>query len=70
VAPGQVWVVRVGGDNGELGPWHYIQVYSIESRPIMRVRYDKPKGGGCLWTRLKIISRVMRSFLCSIEDQN
>ena len=33
-----MWVVRVGGDDGELRPWHYIYVYSIESRLIMRVR--------------------------------
>jgi len=32
--------MRVGGDNGELRPWHYIYVYSIESRLILRVRYD------------------------------
>ena len=38
---GGVWVVRVGGDDGELRPWHYIYVYSIESRLIMR-----PKRGG------------------------
>ena len=25
-----LWVVRVGGDDGELRPWHYIYVYSIE----------------------------------------
>ena len=36
-----MWVVRVGGDDGELRPWHYIYVYSIESRLIVRVRYDK-----------------------------
>ena len=35
-----VWVVRVGGDDGELRPWHYIYVYSIESRLMKRVRYD------------------------------
>jgi len=34
-----LWVVRVVGDDGELRPWHYIYVYSIESRLIMRVRY-------------------------------
>ena len=33
-----VWAVRVGGDDGELRPWHYIYVYSIESRLIRRVR--------------------------------
>ena len=31
-----VWVVRVGGDDGELRPWRYIYVYSIESRRIMK----------------------------------
>ena len=38
-----VWVVRVGGDDGELRPWHYIYVYSIASRLVMRVRYDAEK---------------------------
>ena len=32
-------VVRVGGDDGELRPWHYIDVLSVESRLMMRVRY-------------------------------
>ena len=27
-------VVRVAGDDGELRPWHYVDVYSIESRLI------------------------------------
>jgi hypothetical protein len=31
-------VVRAGEDDGELRPWHYIYVYSIESRLIMRVK--------------------------------
>ena len=31
--------MRVGGDDGEHRPWHYIYVYSIESRLIMRVIY-------------------------------
>ena len=36
-----LWVVRVGEDDGELRPRHfYIYVYSIKSRPIMRIRYD------------------------------
>ena len=26
-----MWVVRVGGNDGELRPWHYIYVYSIEN---------------------------------------
>ena len=29
--------MRVGGDDGGLRPWHYIYVYSIESRLMMRV---------------------------------
>ena len=37
---GHVWVVRVGGDDGELRSWHYIYAYSIEGRLVMRVRYD------------------------------
>jgi len=32
--------MRVGGDDGELRPWHYIYVYSIESRLIRRVIYE------------------------------
>ena len=32
-----MWVVRVGEDDGGLRPWHYICVYSIESRLIMKV---------------------------------
>ena len=27
--PDGVWVVRVGGDDGELRPWHYIYVCSM-----------------------------------------
>ena len=39
------WVVRVGGDHGELRPCRYMHVYSIESRQIMRVGYDlRPRG--------------------------
>jgi len=34
-----LWVVRVGGDDEELRPWHYIYVYSIESRLIKGFRY-------------------------------
>ena len=34
-----LWVVKVGGHDGELRPWHYIYVYSIERRLIMRDRY-------------------------------
>ena len=43
-----VWIVRVGGDDRELRPWHYIGVYSIESRLMMRVRYlpSLPTGHG------------------------
>jgi len=33
----EVWVVRVGGGDGGHRPWHYIYVYSIEIRLIMRV---------------------------------
>jgi len=38
--------LRVGGDDGELRPWHYIYVYSIESGLITRVRYDSHLMGG------------------------
>jgi len=41
--------MRVGGDDGELRPWHYIYVYSIESRLIRRVIYanGNPNQGRC-----------------------
>ena len=39
-------VGRVGGDDGELRPWHYIYVYSIESRLIMRVGYMRSARSG------------------------
>jgi len=32
--------MMVRGNDGQLRPWHYIYVYSIEHRLIMRVRYD------------------------------
>ena len=37
--------MRDGGGNGQLRPWHYIYVHSIESRLTRRVIY-KPLGGG------------------------
>ena len=40
-----VWVGRVGGGDGELRPWHYIYAYTIESRLIMRVRFEPVKFG-------------------------
>ena len=39
--PPVVWVVRVGVDDGELRPWHYIYAYTIESR----LTTGNPKGG-------------------------
>ena len=32
--------MRVGGNDGELRPWHYIYVYSTDSRLIRRVVYE------------------------------
>ena len=32
-----LWAVRIKADDGELRPWHYIHVYSIESRFIMKL---------------------------------
>ena len=32
--------MREEGIDGELRPWHYINVYSIESKLIMRVIYE------------------------------
>ena len=37
--------MRVGGDDGELRPWHYIFAYSIESKLIRRVIYESRSGG-------------------------
>ena len=36
--------MRVGEDNGELRPWHYMYVYSIKSRLIRRVIYESNSG--------------------------
>jgi hypothetical protein len=36
--------MREGGDDRELRPWHYIYVYSIESRLIRRVIYESKSG--------------------------
>ena len=32
--------MRVGRDDGELRPCHYIYIYSIESRLIRRIMYE------------------------------
>jgi len=40
---------RVDGDDGERRPWHYIYVCSIESRLIMRVRYDTQETKTLAW---------------------
>ena len=32
--------IKVGGDDGELRPWHYIHVCSIDSRLVRRVIYE------------------------------
>ena len=37
--------MKVGGDDGELRPWHYIHVYRFESRLTRRVRYDSHTNG-------------------------
>jgi len=42
----QVWVVRVGGDEEELRPGHYIYVYSIESRLIMNLKETQSRSVG------------------------
>ena len=34
----QVWIVKVGGDDGKIQPWHHMYVYIIESRLIMKAR--------------------------------
>jgi len=65
-----MWVVRVGGDDGELRPWHYIYVYSIESRMIMRVRYLRPQGAPVLeveialpWPSMHLLEELQGQFL-------
>jgi len=40
VHPLLLWVVRVGGDDGELRPCHYIYVYSIESNNLFFIALD------------------------------
>jgi len=41
-----VWAVRIEGDDGELRPWPYIHVYSIESRLIMETQIMRLRGRG------------------------
>ena len=62
-SPRALWVVRVGGDDGELRPWYYIYVDSIESRLIRRVtrsqlRFTDRVGDGALQL---LCPRVARS---------
>ena len=45
--------MRVGGDDGELLPGHYIPVYSIERRLIMRDRYDSHVRIQISWSRVQ-----------------
>ena len=54
--------MRVGGDDGELRPWHYIYVYSIESRLTIRVRYDNGNSNG---SRLQQITKYGLLFVFS-----
>ena len=41
-----LWVVTVGGDHGELRPWLYLYVYSVESRLIMIFGLSRDGGIG------------------------
>ena len=52
--------MRVGGDDEELRPWHYIYVYSIESRLIMCVRY------GCAGVSRLIMRRKPKQEVCAV----
>ena len=42
--------MRVGGDDGELRPWHYIYVYGIESRLIRRRIFETSQARSAEWT--------------------
>ena len=53
---GSVWIVRTGGDDGELRLWHYIYVCRIESRLMMRVVYEIV----CSWTARWRTARTSR----------
>ena len=59
-------VVRVGGDDGELRPLHYMYLYSIESRLIMRVVMQALRlhpVGNPLTTMTKVTSAlILREF--------
>ena len=61
-----VWVGRVGGDDGQLRPWHYRYVYSIESRLIMRVRYSLCHSR---WAVVSSSSRCQENMACIRQTQ-
>jgi hypothetical protein len=57
-----MWLVMVGGDNGELRSWHFIYVRSIESRLIMCRRRPRRTGGatssvGCTLAESPVTTR-------------
>ena len=49
-----MWVVGVGGDDGELRPWHYIYIYSIKRRHCESlVRQSYTVGGSAFKVKVK-----------------
>ena len=53
-----MWVVRVGGDDGELRPWQYVYVHSIESKETQNRRtlaeFDEVNGEGYLGIPMQV----------------
>ena len=47
-----VWVVGIGGHDGELRPWHCIYLYSIERRLKMRVMVFGGLGRAIPWSKI------------------
>ena len=57
--------MRVGGGGGGLRPWHYIYVYSIESRLIRTVIYESKSRWISSSGNPKVRAAVLAS-LCSL----
>ena len=62
--------MRGGGDDVEFQPWHYMYVYSIEMRLIMRVRYHRRPTDGVLegHVLLRIRLESIRKMLARATD--
>ena len=58
-----VWVVTVGGDDGELRSWHSIYVYSVENRLLMSTEVVP---GRCI---VQLLPQVVPRKLCHLATE-